>query len=98
MESIAEDHIVLTIGNEPMVMGRDLPSVSFLTSTLSFSAYPPVPLVPSFVGLHPKRSMRPEEHSKTLDRLRGFVSILSRIHAGSLHIKHTANVQLRSFQ
>ena len=53
METIAEDHNVLTVDNEPMVMGRDLESVSFLTFTSSFPAYPPVLLVPLFVGLHP---------------------------------------------
>jgi hypothetical protein len=67
MESIAEDHIVLTVDNEPMVMGRDLPSVSFLTFTLSFPAYPPVLLVPSFVGLDLTRSIRPKVHSMTED-------------------------------
>ena len=67
MESIDEDHTMDSCDHEPMVVGRNVPSVSFLTFISSFPAYPPVPLVPSFVGSQPNRSRRPEGYSTSLD-------------------------------
>ena len=98
METIAEDHMVLTVDNGPMVMGRDLRSVSFLAFTSSFPTYPPVLLVPLFMSLHATRSIRPNVHSMILDRLRGFVSIMSGLQASWLHINYTTKPNFPTFQ
>ena len=70
--------------------------MSFLTFTLSFPAYRPVPLVPSFESSHPVISMRPEEHSTTLDPLLDIASILSRIQT-SLHYQVHRSCALKDF-
>lgn len=98
MEANNEDHDVCYGGYEPMVLGGSLPSVSFLTFALSFPAYPPVPLVPSFIGSQPTRSRKPEEHSMTSDPSLACVSILCSIPTYSLHINQVTILHLPSFQ
>ena len=73
MEGFDEYHTMFSCDHEPMVVGRNLQSVSFLTFISSLPAYPPVPLVPSFVGSQPKRSKRPEGYSISLNPPHVFV-------------------------
>jgi hypothetical protein len=73
MEGIDEDHTICSCDHESMVVGRNVPSVSFLTFISSFPAYPTVPLVPPFVDSRTKRSRRPEGYSTSLDPPHVFV-------------------------
>jgi hypothetical protein len=97
MEGISGVHILLNGDHESMVMGRGSPSVSFLTFTLSPSAYRPVPLVPSLESSDPRISMKRRGHSTTLDLLPGYALALSKIQTSSLFISHAANMHCLIF-
>ena len=66
MEGIVGDNLLLNYDHEPLVTGGDSRSVNFLTFTLLFSAYRPVPLVP-FAVLGVAKPRRRKTRSSTSD-------------------------------
>jgi hypothetical protein len=78
MEAFTEEYVLRVFEDEPMVMGRNSRSVSFMEPTVSFPAYHLAPLVPSFMNSE-TGSKKSELHTTMMAPLLVCVSISSDI-------------------
>jgi len=96
MEAFREEYVMRNFDDEPMVMGRNSQSVSFMEPTLSFPAYHPAPLVPSFMDSK-TGSEKFEMYTRRMDPFLVSVSTVSKIHGDSMNTKNAVRKNLKSF-
>jgi len=96
MEAFTEEYGLQVFDDEPMVMGRNSKSVSFMEPTLSFPAYHLAPLVPSFMDSKTS-SKKSEMHTSSMDPFLVSVSTLSEVHIDSITTDDAVKQKLASF-
>lgn len=94
METFREEYVLRNFDDEPMVVGRNSQSVSFMKPTLPFPAYHLAPPFMDFKTGSEKIGM----YMRTMDPFLVCVSTASKIHIDSMTIENIVKKNLRNFR